>query len=244
MHDESAPVSMAAIEALCKIGDRQTLPVILAALHSPLAFMREKAVCGLLSFGENDASLLNAVIASLGDADHFVREAAAVALGESKTMVAIPALIRTLADEDTFVQDAAVQALSKIGSLALRSLIETLLSNENSQTRMWVAYLLGGIPDKRALDALFTACHETDPYVRSMAVASLTALNPIESIPELIVALTDSHIAVRLHAVQLLEKIGDRRAIEPLYVVAQKDTSHEIRETASKAAKQLDKFGK
>jgi HEAT repeat protein len=129
-----------------------------------------------------------------------MRRDAAVALGLTKRVEAIPPLLDALGDfdrqdEDSKVNMCAGNALCAIGEPALLPLIDALQRQANHPhdkwRRYWVADSLGVFGDQRAVGPLIAAL--ADPEIRAGAAEALGRLGDpraLESLRNLYTALT------------------------------------------------------
>jgi HEAT repeat protein len=227
---DSAPKAReTAIGALSSLGDVRAVEPLIAVLKDGDEFVRTAAAEALGKLG--DARAVEPLVAALKDGDEFVRTAAAEALGELGDVRAVEPLVAALKDEEVNVRKAAVRALGRIWELT--DIVE--LGNRDSKVKMAAAEALGELGDVRAVEPLITALKDEKVNVRKAAVRALGRIWELSDI----VGLGNNDSKVRMAAAEVLGKLGDVRAVEPL-VTALKD---EARYVQAAAAEALGKLG-
>jgi len=136
-----------------------------------------------------------------------------LASDENRAVVSVSAYI-----VDTRQDDARVHALEERASngedAAFDELIQVLSSDASKYARQYAAHSLGRLGDNRAIEPLIEAMLSDDySGVRSVAVERLA---PFGYRQEFAIALKDSDPHVRREAANILGRIKDARAIEPL----------------------------
>lgn len=117
------------------------------------------------------------LITLLGDADAWVRMAAARALGELRDERALTRLVATLSDENWRVRELAVWALSEMkDDRAVNALCNVLLSDVQVEVRRGAAEALGEIASADALPSLKQALNDTEPSVSSKAAWAISEI--------------------------------------------------------------------
>lgn len=124
LRDETPAVREQAAEALGRLGP-QSEPLLVKELLEGPPGTREAAALALGRLGRAVQPLAQAV----QDKEANVRQRAAWALGQSRSPAAIPPLIRALGDPDSHVSYAARDTLTRLGKLAVPSLIQAFNSN-------------------------------------------------------------------------------------------------------------------
>lgn len=107
------------------------------------------------------------------------------------------------------------------------------LKDTISDVRCKMAYILGVIKDRRALEPLISALRDGDDEVRLEAVASLEKLDDRRTIEPLAAVLKDSNIRVRFVAAVVLGNYKDQRAVETLIEGLKEDLCFEGRQKAA-----------
>jgi len=175
---------------------------------------------------------------------YTVRARAALALGKIGDARAVQPLLNMLKDPEAEVRVAACLALGLFKNPAtFDEITNVLLDDEKIEVRQAAAKALGYTQHPAALRYLMEALHDSYWwYERELAAGDL--LNAIEkmgpvAVDSLIEALQDKEGTVRKFAANLLGRIGDPRAIEPLGM-ALYDLHHEVGKASAQA---LANFG-
>jgi len=106
----------------------------------------------------------------LGDADDWVRMAAARALGEVRDSRALSKLVATLSDDNWRVRELVVWALSEMkDERAVTALCNVLLSDARVEVRRGAAEALGEIRSSEALPSLKQALNDSEQRVKAKA---------------------------------------------------------------------------
>ena len=173
-----------------------------------------------------------------------VRARAALALGKIGDAKAVQPLVNALKDSEAEVRGAACLALGLFKNPStFDEITNVLLDDEKIDVRQAAARALGYTQHPAALPYLMEALHDSYWwYEREHAAGDL--LNAIErmgtvAVDPLIEALRDREGTVRKFAANLLGRIGDPRAIEPLGM-ALYDLHHEVGRASAEA---LTNFG-
>lgn len=188
-----------------------------------------------------DPKSVTPLIDLLSDEWSGYRSAAADALGEIKDSRAVKSLCKCLEDNDWGVKTNAKWALVKIGTPAVRCLIDYLNSSD-SGARSYAAEALGEIMDKRSIPPLITHLQDKVYDVRKSSFKALEKMHwkpPTlqkkvyyymangacndnlvklgkEAVPTLISQLQEKDPDIRENSACALGEIGDKRAIVPL----------------------------
>jgi HEAT repeat protein len=123
------------------------------------------------------------------------------------------ALCQALRDRQK--RDVAAGALVGMGAPALESVCQALRS-EDAAVRACAARILGQIGDSCAVPPLCSALKDTEGSVRAQAIEALARIGDPEAVPWLIQMLKYPGPET-LRAAAALGKMGDRRAILPLW---------------------------
>lgn len=169
-NDESRAIK--AVEKLGKLHDEAISP-LLNLLQNENADHRWWAVRALAAFDDEPSSA--GLIISLSDADHTVRQCAAIALRIKPTAKAIEALIDAIQDQDRLLARLAGDALTAIGSEAIPSLAE-ILRLGNSAVRGEAARALAKMEDQATIAFLFSALDDSSSIVRFWVEEGLNTL--------------------------------------------------------------------
>ena len=128
--DESSKAGQKEME----VEEKAQLTVLIEALKSSSAEVREHAASGLGKWGDRRA--VPALIDALRDKNAVVREHVATALGKLGDKQAVPPLIKALNDENAVVREHAASALGKLGDKqAIQPLLDALKKEQNPRVR-------------------------------------------------------------------------------------------------------------
>jgi len=169
-NDDSRAID--AVEKLEKLHDEAISP-LLNLLQNENANHRWWAVRVLAAFDDEPSS--TGLIKSLSDADHTVRQCAAIALRIKPTTKAIEALIDAIQDQDRLLARLAGDALTAIGSEAIAPLAE-ILRLGNSAVRGEAARALAKMEDQATIAFLFSALDDSSSIVRFWVEEGLNTL--------------------------------------------------------------------
>jgi hypothetical protein len=141
------------VQSLENNEDNQITEPLIAVLKDINSDVRRKAAWELGKTKDLN-SVETLITAALHDKDYFVRNSAALALGEIGA-TAIEPLMAILNDKDTDVRKNAALALGKIGAPAINTLIIAVLKDKSSnvQINALLALVKMGLPGQEALKA-------------------------------------------------------------------------------------------
>jgi HEAT repeat protein len=140
---ERAPLRMAALEAMAKIGDAEGMDAVIEAVSSADPNIRSSAVSALSPFPGEAAE--NAILEAFRDSYFRTRIGAAQAAGKRRLESAVPYLrYRAENDEVPAVKDEATKALGAINSSEAMRILDTLFSERKNsdQVRITAADML------------------------------------------------------------------------------------------------------
>lgn len=201
--------------AFNNLDDEEILRALIKILQYENPSRREKAAEALGIIGNNVA--LNSLINALStDTDHDVRIKSAWALGQIKDEIAVFPLIKALEDDPKgSVRSQIVLSLGNIGDdLATDPLIWTL-KDRDWQVRKCAADALGKIEDPRAIKPLIDTLNDEDADVRRKTMMALEKF-AYDAVELLIEALKQKDAITRINSAEVLGKIGDPQAVNPL----------------------------
>lgn len=209
-----------------------------------------------------DATVVEPLIEALKDPDWDVRWAALDALGNMNDTRAVQPIFSSLRDDDSITRAKATEALVKIGGTDVSEALVDALSDNNVDVRKAAAQGLSALrwwyPADNGERALFllaqqkwdelvrlgqpaaevlvqTLKNDTDFGVRGNTAGTLVAIG-ILAVESLIDALEDR--AVRRSAIEVLGRIGDARAVEPV-TRALNDEHWQVRREAARALRRI-----
>ncbi len=194
------------IEALARIGGRESEPDLIDRLTSSSPFVRAAA---LRAMSRIDALSFTTVLSGLDpDPDWRVRAALADALTILAPEDAAPMLERLLADKDARVLPAALRAWSQLKLPGLEAHLESALSREDVGVRAAAASLVGAQKLVSLRDALLAAWQraraDNGDDARWAALEALAALDPAAARGPMEETLADRDWSTRLRAARWL----------------------------------------
>lgn len=213
-----APLGELCARLLVQIGPRAVPPLCeaLASAH-PQARGRAAEILGAIK----DRRAIPALLDALRGEFYTVRAQAALALGQIRDPEVMAALTNALGDAEADVRAAAARALCAFGDpLTFDAIGDVLLDDPQIEVRQAAAEALGETRRAEAIPYLMRALRDSFWWFEREQAADhlLDAIARMEKavVPELIEALNDNEGTVRRLAAQLLTRIPDERAIEPL----------------------------
>jgi HEAT repeat protein len=127
--DEQASWRWAACEALGRIGERRTIPVLMRAYESQDATLRSYAVAAMRGFSGKETERF--LIDALRDSFWRVRVSAAESLGQLRSEEALSILVyKARRDPEVPVRSAAIKAMGEIGTEAAFAQLREMLTDE------------------------------------------------------------------------------------------------------------------
>ncbi len=123
-------------------------------------------------------------------------------------------------------------------SAAINSLINGL-KDKNSSIRMKAAEALGNYNHTRSREALVQALGDNETRVADRAKISLTKIGK-SAVDHLISALKEENLTVKANAAQVLGRIGDSRAIEPLRRLQMESNDSDVQNSTAYALRKLN----
>ncbi len=141
-----------------------------------------------------------------GSQNTLSRMAAARALGENRSSLALPALLNALKDDRISVRWSAVEALGELGnSKAVPHLIKLLQKEEAYRwNRRLVVSALGNLRDRRAVPALLQQLKNGDSFLRKITLFALKKIGDPKAFLAMVAMLRDSEFWVRRTTQRLL----------------------------------------
>lgn len=217
---------------------------ILASSRSSDPFLRANAI-------EAAGPLPDRVVplAQLGldDPHPAVRFAAAAQVGRLKLKSLAPACRKLLTDTSESVRAAAMFALRACGQEVDISPLAGMLTGSDASARGNAAMLLGLLGDKSAIpmlkDTARVPLHRANPatsaIVRIQVAEAVVKLGDEESLSALRAGLYSSLEEVRVLAVQMLGRAGDKRMTRPLFDLIAQENAPELQLAAAEALARL-----
>jgi HEAT repeat protein len=259
LKDPDWTVRDAAAKGLGRFAEERTMGALIDALRDPAGHVREEAAEALGRIGHIRA--VEPLIRALGDEHEDTRRFAAEALGRIGDPRAVEPLIGALewdyyqlfeaalarqkltdtrsekeiidelVEKYVFIREAAAKALGRIGDARAVDALIAALKYISRNVREAAAEALGRIGDARAVEPLIEALKDREVDVHESAAEALVRLGA-SAVAPLIDLLKQEKNGPLLPAVEVLGKIGDAHAVEPL-IGALKNESEKVREAAA-----------
>lgn len=216
--------------ALGKIGDTRAIKPLLGLLKDPEDEVRG-AACLALGFFKDPTTFDDITNVLLDDPKIEVRQAAAKALGNTEHPAALPYLMEALHDpywwyEREYAAGDLLAAIEKMGMAAVDPLIQALQDKEGT-VRKFAANLLGRLGDPRAIEPLGMALYDLHHEVGKVSAESLARFG-VPSLEILVEALSHPEMWIRIHAIEALAKLKDRR-VTPILLQMLNDPEREVK---------------
>ncbi|MDR1389283.1 MAG: HEAT repeat domain-containing protein [Treponema sp.] len=136
--EEKAPLRMASLESIAKIGDESGLGAALKTVSSKDPNVRSAAIGALSPF--DGQAVDDAIVEAFRDSYYRSRIAAAKAAAMRKITGAVPFLVfRAENDEVPSVKEEAIKALGRIGNDEARDALEKLFGEKKNSDRVRIA---------------------------------------------------------------------------------------------------------
>jgi len=192
---------------------------------------------------QSNPAVIAGLMASLGDADASVREAAAQALGSRQDTASINALVTALRrDASRDVRKTAAWALGEIeDKRAVPGLMSALRDERDKEVRTQIVWALGQIESDDAVAGLGAALRsEDDIEIRRMIVWALGEIESADAVPFLTPLLRDSDAELREKAVWALGEIESAEAVDPLMTMLAAERVSTVRKQIAWALGQIE----
>jgi HEAT repeat protein len=226
-----------AVRILDKIGSRDIDSLIGALKDERTGWYAQQALTKL------DAAVLPQLEERLKGPDPKIREGVARVMGEVRDRRAVGPLLEAIQTAGDTGRSSATALIQIADPASVDPLIE-LLTNQGEQVRLYAAYALGGLKDRRAVPALSRSLSDTSSSVRGIAAHALGQIGARDATAVLVSALDDTSAHVRATAAYALARIGDRAAIPRLEVLQEKDTDFTVRKAAGETLEALQRSGR
>lgn len=176
LSNQAWPVRVAAVRALCKMGQNAPVEALLSALGDEHEAVRAAVARHVYVLGEH--APVHALVAALQDTSWHVRSACVMTLGKLREQVPIVPLMMALHDEDEAVRAAAVWALNQHKEhLSLDVLLQAVRDPAWS-VREATALAAGETGQTAAIEPLLAASQDEDITVRRTAEQALQNCYP------------------------------------------------------------------
>jgi len=199
-------------EALARIGDRRAYEPLMALLTHDRAAVRQAAIGALNSLGH--PQMANDITRLLRSDNPRLRESAARIAGYFGYPECAALLIERANDSDENVRRSAIESLSNIDEPSVVPLLNTALQDKSPRIRAAAAQSLGRLGLSASVPNLLQALCDTDGWVRYYAVRALGEIRSPESIDALARMLReDTAVHVRVAAADALGSVGGPRVV-------------------------------
>ena len=198
-------------EVLSEIREPRAAELLVTVLNDSVYKVQRTAADSLAKIGN---AAVEPLIAALKDEGYKVRCYVVEALGEIRDKRAVQPLITALKDESSAVRREAAEALGRIGDEQAVEPLIAALKDEEYAVRKLAVVALGAIGDTRACEPLNSGFEHRRLSIEEVAEA-LSAIGCGQLLATLIAGLKQDAWTQKL-AAQMLGKIGDERAVEPL----------------------------
>ncbi len=170
----------------------------------------------------------------LDDDDTEIVRTVAEALGRIGDTRSIDVLFALFDHMDLSVRAAAQSALARFGARVLERLL-AMVANPAAEVRTQAASALGALKDPVAIEPLKKLLVDPSNAVKRAAVFALAQINEqhVGSLPLLLLGNQDPD--VRCAAAQVLGRLRDKRAVEPLQYLLTEDVSPWVRYEAAQS---------
>ncbi len=213
-----------AVYALAKIGCKEAVPLFQrGVMQTDDELLQRTCAWALVTLepenSEYAAQALPRLMTGLSDEMPLVRKECAIAIQKlgPQAKAAVPALLKALETSDPQVQAEILDALAQIGpdaKAAIPAAIK-LLGSPNPMVQYTALHLLGalGKAAQDAVPAIEKIYNGRDEFGKAVAAWALVSIDPkpenvTRAIPMMIKALGHENPSVRVHAAQMLGKIG------------------------------------
>ena len=217
---------------------KSATPLVLKRLSDPAADVRRKAAYTLGRIDANPATVVDALVAALADADNDVRQTAAESLPKM-SKAAVPALIQALQGNKADLKPIAIRILGQIGAEAAPAIPELkAFLLEGKTLADPAAEALASIGAK-ALPELTAAAASDSITVRHLAIRSLHKIGA-PAVPTFVDLLGSKHVDVQRHVAAVLGGmlVQDKSVVIALgYATKDKDT--QVRTNALNSLRQM-----
>ncbi len=170
----------------------------------------------------------------LDDGDPEIARSAADALGRIGDQASIDRLFGLFDHPNVMVRAAAQSSLARFGPRVLERLLEMIV-NPAAEIRAQAASALGALKDPVAIEPLKKLLVDPSNEVKRAAVFALAQINEqhVGSLPLLLLGNQDP--AVRCASAQVLGRLRDKRAVEPLQYLLTEDVDAWVRYEAAQS---------
>lgn len=158
---------------------------------------------------------IDSLVLLLNDSNSNIRHEAIDAIEALKAKEASKEIFKCLNDKDIVVRMNAIRTLGSFKDLNAVDELINLLKDRNEDIRIYAARALGKIGDSKAITPLYKLLNDPKEYLRIVASEVIFSMKKEEisefensgDIDSLILLLADANSAVRVKAIETLEKL-------------------------------------
>ncbi|MBM3469821.1 MAG: HEAT repeat domain-containing protein [Armatimonadetes bacterium] len=228
-------LQLAATEALMRIGPEAVGPLLATCEDKVLRRKIGAQVMKILI--EVGPRAIEALLEAMEQESQVIRATAISVLGR----VGDQRIVRPLVDlflRDPRMQEAVVATLARLEERGILDGEGPHVDREVSPTRM-VMEALGGRPRTEVIEQLRVALENPVPKVRRFALRALHALFGDGASDQFVASLEDEDIDVKRLAIRILGKLRNKRVIEPLVALVQREGGEHVEEAVWNTLKVL-----
>jgi len=232
--DKNYRVRQEAAKALSVIAKKRSSisPLKDLFMHDANANVRFNAIKALVKLAPEEETDL--FVNALGDRDARIRRFAVIALGNIKSVRAIPSLTQLVRDPDANVRLELARALAKIDNTACLASLKVLIMDSHPNIRMLTIREISRSKLKGVDEILVSAADSSDGRVASLAIIALAERNSGSTVEVARKHFNDERLVVRMAAIEAVGKMGGE-AEKPLLEVLLKSESSRVRKKAEEA---------
>jgi HEAT repeat protein len=221
----------AAVAALGRIGNRQSVPALIRALDDPE--LTVEAADALAQIG--DTRPYERLLQLLSSNRGAVRRAAIGALHSLGHPRMPEDVKRLLLDSNMHVRECAIRIAGYFGYPECGDLLLQAIHDADENVRRAAVENLPYLEENRVLSVLQTALHDESPRIRAAAAQSLGHLESVASVPDLMRAMADADEWVRYYTARALGQIRSPESIDTLAAALREDSAAQVRIAAADA---------
>lgn len=212
--DEDAEVRARACEALARIGDVKSVPVLFGMLADPSPRVAHAAAGAIQSLGVAEVPAL--VLATIASGVSAVRRHGLRIAGYLGQVEAFEAIVAATTDADPRTVEAAVGALGMLDEPRTEAMLVTLACSPVPILRAAAMRAAGKRSSPAMIDLLERGLSDPAPWVRYYACRGIGEIGRESAAPLLIERLADEVPHIRIAAIESLSRFPSQDAWEAL----------------------------
>ncbi|MFX1301275.1 MAG: HEAT repeat domain-containing protein [Promethearchaeota archaeon] len=220
LQEDEIITRMAAIRSLGAISDAKAVPKLLDNIHTEEKKIRLAAIWALGQIKDKQA--IPPLLSLLNESDwgiHIEAIEALIKIGDDTAILkSINPLIHAMYNEETNIRRIAVTLLEKIKEKVNIAIFADIFNMQKDPIlRKRLIESIGELRDPRTISLFVSVIEkEENATLRAIALESLQKVDTEEAYKWAIRGLSDKDLDVRYSAVDVLKKIKDKQAVEPL----------------------------